>query len=177
MNCNVRLIPFSESLTTWDQMSSLRNSCIRGKWLCMTCSNNKVWNLILVKKNALNQDAYLNGCVLKREITVIRQNNVAYKSCTNVPPPGKKNNANLPLCLICKFYPVTKDKFPMTYIGRLPCGGVGDSVYVWQSFCKFFSFDMQELAPKKMHVNWHTPFRSSHYYDFLMGKNTCQLPH
>ena len=29
-----------------------KNSCIHGKWLYMTCSNNKVWTLIFVKKIA-----------------------------------------------------------------------------------------------------------------------------
>jgi hypothetical protein len=39
----------------------------RGKWLYMTCSNNKISTLIFVKKFAHNQDSYLNRCVLKRE--------------------------------------------------------------------------------------------------------------
>ena len=38
--------------TNWHWMSSIKNSCIRGKWLCMTCSNKKVWTLIFVKKIA-----------------------------------------------------------------------------------------------------------------------------
>jgi len=31
----------------------------------------------------------------------------------------------------------------------------------WQRFCKFLTFDMPNLAPKNMHVNWHAQFRIS----------------
>ena len=43
---------FSETLTNWHWMSNVKKSCICGKWLYMTCSNNKVWTLIFVKKIA-----------------------------------------------------------------------------------------------------------------------------
>ena len=52
INCYDRLRRFSETLTTWHWMSSVKKSCIRGKWLCMTCSNNETWTLIFVKKIA-----------------------------------------------------------------------------------------------------------------------------
>ena len=50
MNCDDQLRCFSEILTNWHWISIVRNSCIRGKWLCMTCSNNKVQTLFFVKK-------------------------------------------------------------------------------------------------------------------------------
>ena len=50
INCDDRLRHFSETLTNWDSMSSIKNSCIRDRWLCMTCSNNKVQTLIFVKQ-------------------------------------------------------------------------------------------------------------------------------
>ena len=63
---------FSETLTNWYWMSSAKKSCLRGKWLRVTCSNIKFELWFLLKKNcALNCDAYLNGCVLKREITIL----------------------------------------------------------------------------------------------------------
>ena len=52
MNIDERLRRFSITLTNWHWMSSLRNTCILGKWLDMTCSNNKVWTLVFVKKIA-----------------------------------------------------------------------------------------------------------------------------
>ena len=73
INCDDLLRRFSETLTNWHWMSSIIKSCIHDKWLCMTCSNNKVWTLIFVKKNCtLNEDMYLNGCILKRETIVNR---------------------------------------------------------------------------------------------------------
>ena len=50
MNCDDCLRHFIEKLTNWHWISTEKNSCIRGKWLCLTCSNNKVWTLIFVKK-------------------------------------------------------------------------------------------------------------------------------
>ena len=47
-----------------------KNSCVRGKWICMTCSNNKVWTLIFVKTFAhltgmrISTGAYLSGRLL-----------------------------------------------------------------------------------------------------------------
>ena len=39
------------------------------------------------------------------------------------------------------------------------------SVDVWQSFCKFFTFDTQKLEHKKSHVNWsHFENRNDTYY-------------
>ena len=65
---------FNEMLTNWHWMSSGKNACIRDKWFCMTCSNNKIWTLVFVKKIA-----HLNRCVLKREITVLSiYKNVTY---------------------------------------------------------------------------------------------------
>ena len=58
-----------------------------------------------------------------------------------------------------------------------PDSAVRTSVYVWQSFCKFFTFDMQKLAPKnkiegtKLHINWDAQFRSWHIL-WLVKKNT-----
>ena len=52
MNCNEHLKRFSETLTNWHWMSSVKNSCTHGKWLSMTCSNNKVWTLNFVKEFA-----------------------------------------------------------------------------------------------------------------------------
>ena len=70
MNCDDCLRHYKGTLANWQWMSSIKNSCIHGKWLYMTCSNNKIRTLIFVKKNcALNWDAYLNRCVLKQEIT------------------------------------------------------------------------------------------------------------
>ena len=72
MSCDDRLRHSSETLTNWHLISSMKNSCIRDKWLCMTCSNNNLWTPILVKKNStLDRDAYLNGCILKWEIIVM----------------------------------------------------------------------------------------------------------
>jgi hypothetical protein len=48
MNCDDRLRCFNEMLTNWHWMSSVKNSCIHGKWLYMTYSNNKVWTLFIV---------------------------------------------------------------------------------------------------------------------------------
>ena len=62
MNCDDRWRRFNETLAKGHWMSSLKNSCIHGKWLCMTCSNNKVWHLIFVKKKLRTE----LGCVLKR---------------------------------------------------------------------------------------------------------------
>jgi hypothetical protein len=71
MNYNDHLRRYNETSTNRHLMSSIKKSCIHDKQLCMTCSNNKIWTLIFVKRNcALNQDAYLNGCILKREIKV-----------------------------------------------------------------------------------------------------------
>ena len=50
MNCDDHLRRFNETLINWHWMSSVKNSCIRGRWLCMTCSNNKIRTLIFVKK-------------------------------------------------------------------------------------------------------------------------------
>ena len=75
MNYDIRLRCFNDTLTNWQSMSSVQNSCILSKWLCMTHSNNKVWTLIYVQKTAhLTQDAYSNECVLKQEITVWHTN-------------------------------------------------------------------------------------------------------
>ena len=47
------------------------------KWRFMTCSTNKSWTLIFFAKNCiLNRDAYLNGCIHKREVTIIVQTSV-----------------------------------------------------------------------------------------------------
>ena len=45
-----RIRRFNKTFTNWHWMSIVKTSCIHGKWLGMTCSNNKVWTLILVKK-------------------------------------------------------------------------------------------------------------------------------
>ena len=59
MTCDDQLRLFSETLTNWHWMSSVKNSRIHRKWLCMTCLNNKVRTLISVKRNCtLNRDAY-----------------------------------------------------------------------------------------------------------------------
>jgi hypothetical protein len=60
MNCDDRLRCFNETLTHWHWMSNVTNSCIRGKWLYMTCS----------KKN-MNPNFCQKNCALKREITVV----------------------------------------------------------------------------------------------------------
>ena len=52
MNCDNYLRHFSETLTNWHWMSRVKKSCIRDKWLCMTCSDNKVWIPICVKRTA-----------------------------------------------------------------------------------------------------------------------------
>ena len=52
IKCDDRLRRFSKMLANQHWMSSVEYSCIRGKWLCMICSNNKVWTLIFVKKIA-----------------------------------------------------------------------------------------------------------------------------
>ena len=49
------------------------------------------------------------------------------------------------------------------------------SVYVWKSFCKFFTFDTQKLAPKNMHVDWHAQFRSWHLPVTCEGKKTTHV--
>ena len=80
MNCDDRLRCFSEMLTNWHWMSSKKIACIRGKWLCMTCSKNKVWTLIFVKKFAHLSGmctytcAYLSGRLLYVTLNTI--NNV-----------------------------------------------------------------------------------------------------
>jgi hypothetical protein len=67
MNRDNRLRRFNKMLTNRHWMSSVKNSYIRGKWLCMTCSNSKIWTLIFVKKNcALTRNAYSNGCILNK---------------------------------------------------------------------------------------------------------------
>jgi hypothetical protein len=43
---------FNETLTNWHWMSSVKKSCICGKCLYITCSNNETWTLIFVKKIA-----------------------------------------------------------------------------------------------------------------------------
>ena len=59
-----------------------KTSCIRSKRLCMTWSNNKNMNPDFCPKNcALNQDAYLNGCVFKQEINVVH----SMWMTTNIP--------------------------------------------------------------------------------------------
>ena len=60
MNCNSRLRRVNETLTNWHWMSSVKKSRIRRKWLCMTCSNNKVWTPNLCQKD----------CVLKHVRTL-----------------------------------------------------------------------------------------------------------
>ena len=50
--CDDLLRRFNKTLTNRHWMSSVKISCIRGKWLYMTCSNNKVWTLIFVKRTA-----------------------------------------------------------------------------------------------------------------------------
>ena len=52
MNCDDRLRRFNGTLTNYHWMSSVKKSCICGKWLYITCSNNKIWTLIFVKKIA-----------------------------------------------------------------------------------------------------------------------------
>ena len=49
------------------------------------------------------------------------------------------------------------------------------SVYVWQSFCKFFTFDTQKLVQKTMHVNWHKQYRSWHVLWLVKKQITHQL--
>ena len=73
MICNDCSRRFSGTFTNRHWISSVKDSCIHDKWPCTTCSNNTIQTLIAVKKNcALNRDAYLIGCVLKkREITVV----------------------------------------------------------------------------------------------------------
>ena len=52
MNRDDHLRHFSETLTNRHQMSIVKNSCICDKWLCMTCSNNRIRTMIYVKKIA-----------------------------------------------------------------------------------------------------------------------------
>ena len=67
MKCNDRLRHFCKMLINWHWMASLKNSWIHGKWLCMTCSNNKIWTLTFVKKIS----ALKLGCVLRWEIIIV----------------------------------------------------------------------------------------------------------
>ena len=70
MNYDDRLRRFNKTLTNWQWMSSVKKSCIHDKWLCMTCSSNKVSTLFFVKKFAhLTRirtwtGAYLSGRLL-----------------------------------------------------------------------------------------------------------------
>ena len=64
MNYDDWLRRFINMSTNWYWISIVKISCICGKWLCMTSSNNTIWTLILLKKIA-----YLTGCVLKRVCT------------------------------------------------------------------------------------------------------------
>ena len=50
INCDDCLRCFSDTVTNWHSMSSVNNSCVRGKWLCMTCSNKKIWTMFFVRK-------------------------------------------------------------------------------------------------------------------------------
>ena len=65
MNYNNHLRRFTETLTNCPLMSSIKKSCIRGKWLRMTCSNNKMWTQFLSKTLCTQP-----GCVLNWENTV-----------------------------------------------------------------------------------------------------------
>ena len=52
MNRDNHLRHFNKTLINCRWMSSVKNSCIHDKWLCMTRSNNKVWTLTLAKRIA-----------------------------------------------------------------------------------------------------------------------------
>ena len=72
-NRDDRLRRFNETLTNWHWMSSVKKSCICGKWPYTTFSNNKIWvTLTFVKKNCtLNRHAYLKGCTLELDNIVV----------------------------------------------------------------------------------------------------------
>lgn len=75
MQCDDHLRCFSEMLRNWHWMSSVQNSCIYGKWLCITWSNNEVWTISFVKKIAhltgmhTSTGAYLSGRLLYIEFS------------------------------------------------------------------------------------------------------------
>ena len=53
MNCGDCLSLFNETLTNWHLIPSIKNSRIRGYWLCATCSNNKVWILNKIARSII----------------------------------------------------------------------------------------------------------------------------
>ena len=61
---------FQQNVTNWHCMSSIKNACICNKWLYMTCSNNKIWTLVFVKRIAhligmrTQTGVYLSGRLL-----------------------------------------------------------------------------------------------------------------
>ena len=74
MSCDNQLRRSNETLTNWHQMSSMKSACIRDKWLYMTCSNNNVWTLILVKNMCT-----WPICVLKQENTIVSESSLIRK--------------------------------------------------------------------------------------------------
>ena len=77
MNCDDHLRHFNKTSTNWHWMSCEKNACIRDKGFCMTCSNNKVWTLIFVKKIA----HLTGGCVLKWENNVLAIQSILSNVC------------------------------------------------------------------------------------------------
>ena len=59
MSCDGRLRRVSKSLTNWHLLSHIKSSCIRGKSLCVTCSNHKVWTFTYVKKKMRTQPRWI----------------------------------------------------------------------------------------------------------------------
>ena len=53
--------------------------------------------------------------------------------------------------------------------------GLPWGMYFWRTFWKFLTFDRQKLAPKNMHVNWHTWLRSWHVVWLVKWNITCPL--
>ena len=101
----------------------------------------------------------------------------AKRKCPKVVPTHLHNHVRWSWTLKCgvKSYgtgPSTKCYFNQSLFTR-----VLTSVYVWQSFCKFFSFDTQKLAQKKMHINWHAQSRNWHVLWLVKKKTARQLTH
>ena len=71
MKCDNRLGRFSEALIKWHSMSSIKKfMCSRKMTLHDLFKQYRRNPNFCQKVRALNRDAYLNGCVLKREIIV-----------------------------------------------------------------------------------------------------------
>ena len=75
---------------------NIKNSCIRSKWLCMACSNNKLWTLIFVKKIAhLTRMLYYTDAYLSRRLVYLDFYLPAWEKFS--PPHTSSNLAqNLP---------------------------------------------------------------------------------